>query len=160
MAKGHADRDVTADLKGGLDRPPPTQHMAAVTDRVEVGRLLADIWDWAGDSYGKPLLQLSAYLFQRPGEIQAMRWADVDLDAALWTYRVSKTGVDHAVPLPPQAVAILRGLWADTGRYEFVFYSATAKSGHVSPLIALKLLDKIGWRDRQTVHGFRQWPAP
>ena len=155
VAKGMADRDVTADLKGGLDRPPPTKHMAAVIDRVDLGRMLADVWDWPGDSYGKPLLQLAAYLFQRPGEIQAMRWSDVDLDNALWSYRVSKVGVDHAVPLPEQAVAVLRDLHKVTGRFEFVFYSHGAKSKHVSSQIATKLLDKVGWRDRQTVHGFR-----
>ncbi|WP_299356062.1 integrase arm-type DNA-binding domain-containing protein [uncultured Shimia sp.] len=155
VARGQADRDVTADLKGGLDRPPPVKHMAAVIDRDDLGRMLVDIWDWAGNSYGKPLLQLAAYLFQRPGEIQAMRWADIDLDKALWTYTVSKVGVEHAVPLPAQAVEILRELHKQTGRFEFVFYSHSAKSGHVSPQIAVKLLDKIGWRDRQTVHGFR-----
>ncbi|MDP2518733.1 tyrosine-type recombinase/integrase [Shimia thalassica] len=155
VAKGLADRDVTADLKGGLDRPAPVQHMPAVLDRTELGRMLTDIWDWAGDSYGKPLLQLSAYLFQRPGEIQAMRWADIDLDRGLWTYRVSKVGIDHAVPLASQVVEILRGLHRQTGEFEYVFYSHTAKCGHVSPQIAVKLLDKIGWRDRQTPHGFR-----
>ncbi len=155
VAKGLCQRDVTADLRGGLDRPPPTKHMAAVIDREELGRLLADIWDWGGDSYGKPLLQLAAYLFQRPGENQAMKWADVDLDAGLWTYRVSKVDIAHAVPLPPQAVAILRDLHTQTGKFENVFYSRTAKSQCVSPQIAVKLLGKIGWRDKQTVHGFR-----
>ncbi len=155
VAKGFADRDVTADLKGGLDRPAPTKHMAAVTDPVDLGRMLADIWGWPGDSYGKALLQLGAFLFPRPGELLAMAWADVDLDGALWSYRVGKVGVDQSVPLPPQAVVILRDLHRQTGNYSHVFYSRSSKSGYVSPQIAVKLLGKIGWRDKHTPHGFR-----
>lgn len=155
VAKGFADQDVTQHLKGGLDRPAPTKHRVAVTDRVELGRMLVDIWDWAGDSYGKPILQLAAYLFQRPGEIQAMRWQDIDLDDGLWTYRVSKVDIDHAVPLPRQVVEILSALRAVTGNYPYVFTSVGSKSGYVSEQSALKVLGKIGWRDQQTVHGFR-----
>ncbi|MEP1353258.1 MAG: integrase arm-type DNA-binding domain-containing protein [Tateyamaria sp.] len=155
VAKGFAERDVTADLKGGLDRPPPVKHMAAVTDRKELGDLLTDIWDWAGDTYAKPFLQLCAYLFQRPGEIAGMRWADVDFERGVWTYRVSKVGVDHAVPLPSQAIAILRDLHAMTGNYPFVFYSISANSGFMSHQLGVKLLGKIGWRQKHTPHGFR-----
>ncbi len=153
VARGQADRDVTADLKGGLDRPAPVQHMAAVVDRQKVGQLLADVWDWPHEGYGKTVLQVAAYLFQRPGEICAMRWADVDLDAALWTYRVSKVGIDHAVPLPEQVVDILRGV--PTGAYEYVFYSINSQSDHVTTAVPNNLLGKLGWKGTATVHGFR-----
>lgn len=155
VAKGFADRDVSADLKGGLDRPAPARHMAAVTDPIELGRMLTDIWGWSGDTYGKALLQLGAYLFPRPGELVSMRWADVDLDRALWTYRVGKVGVDQSVPLPRQAVEILRDLNKLTGNYPHVFYSRDAKAGHTTTQIAVKLLGKIGWHGRHTPHGFR-----
>lgn len=155
VAKGLCDRDVTGDLKGSLDRAPATVHRAAVIDRTDLGRMLVDLWDWPGESYGKPVLQLCAYLFQRPGEIRAMKWADVDLDRGLWSYTVSKVGLDHAVPLPGQAVAILRTLWAETGRFDHVFYSVGAKDGFVSAAIPTKILGLIGWRDRHTAHGFR-----
>ena len=43
---------------------------------------------------------------------------DVDLDAAVWTMPASKTkgGKPHQLPLPHQAVAILRGLVAKHGQ--------------------------------------------
>lgn len=44
-----------------------------------------------------------------------------DLQQAEWRYRVTKTGVDHLVPLPRQAVAILSELQALTGSGRFVF---------------------------------------
>ncbi|CUH48949.1 tyrosine-type recombinase/integrase [Ruegeria atlantica] len=153
VARGQADRDVTADLRGGMDRPPPVRHMAAVTDRAGVGELLRDLWAWPGGSYGKTIHQLCAYTFQRPGEICAMRWADIDLDAALWTYRVGKVDIDHAVPLSYQVVDILRAM--DTHALPFVFYSRTASAGHTSTVISSKIADKLGWRGRHTAHGWR-----
>ena len=69
-------------------------------------------------------LLLSALTFQRPGNVRAMEWAHVDLDAALWTiqarrmkrtYHGKENGDPHLVPLPTQAVAILRELLADSG---------------------------------------------
>jgi integrase len=155
VAKGLVDRDVTADLRGGLDRPARTVHRPAVLDRAELGQMLSEIWDWPGDSYAKPQLQLGAYLFQRPGEIRAMRWADVDLDRGLWTFTVTKVDVAHAVPLCPQAVAILRELHRVTGRYDRVFYSRGSGDGFASALLVSKLLEKLGYKGRHTAHGFR-----
>jgi integrase len=49
---------------------------------------------------------------QRRSETAAMRWRDVDLAAGCWTVpaEVTKAGRMHRVPLPPEAVALLRGL--------------------------------------------------
>jgi integrase len=46
----------------------------------------------------------------RLNEVCGMRWRDLDLDAARWTLARTKTGAPHAVPLPRQAVALLRAL--------------------------------------------------
>ena len=151
VARGLADQDPTLHMRRGLDHAPPVRHMAAVTDRKELGRLLADIDDWPGETAAKGVLQLCAYLFQRPGEIRAMRRADVDPDAALWTYRVTKVGVEHAVPLAPQVINVLRGF---DGPGEHVFAS-WGKSGFVSDRLHVKLLENIGWHGRHTGHGFR-----
>ncbi|MFK2876876.1 tyrosine-type recombinase/integrase [Rhodanobacter hydrolyticus] len=48
----------------------------------------------------------------RTGEVTGMPWAELDLDAGLWTIPVErmKGGAEHVVPLVPEAVAILKGL--------------------------------------------------
>jgi integrase len=47
---------------------------------------------------------------QRGGEVHALAWADVDLDAAVWTIpaALAKNGRAHRVPLSPSALAIVR----------------------------------------------------
>lgn len=46
----------------------------------------------------------------RLNEVCGMRWRDLDLDAGCWTLARTKSGAPHAVPLPRQAVALLRAL--------------------------------------------------
>jgi len=69
-------------------------------------------------------------LFQRPGELRAATWAEINLDAALWTIPAArmKRGKDgkehgelHLVPLPKQAVAALQALHPLNGRGAMVF---------------------------------------
>lgn len=81
------------------------------------GRALAD-WElpelWkAAEAQGWPFgpyLKLLLLLGQRRTETMAMRWRDVDLEAKLWTVpaEITKSGRAHRVPLPRQAVDILR----------------------------------------------------
>lgn len=52
------------------------------------------------------------YLGPRPGELLALRWADVDLDAAAFVIRDSKTESGRrAMPLTADTVALLRAHW-------------------------------------------------
>ena len=39
-----------------------------------------------------------------------MKWAEIDLGRGEWRYHVTKTSIDHLVPLARQAVAILSDL--------------------------------------------------
>ena len=70
----------------------------------------ADAAPWPFDGYLKVLLLTG----QRRTETAAMRWADIDPEAAIWTIpaAVSKSGRAHQVPLPPAVMEIIRA----TGR--------------------------------------------
>lgn len=74
---------------------------------------------YAGQPATRAALNLSALLFQRPGNIRQMRWENVDLEKALWaipaadmkrTKTAKINGRPHLVPLPAQAVAIVEDL--------------------------------------------------
>ncbi|GIV56318.1 MAG: integrase [Candidatus Kapaibacterium sp.] len=109
VARGMAERDVTAELRGQL--PTSKQvHYPAPTDPAEIGAILRALWSYDGTPQVTAALRLLSYLFVRNGELRSMRWRDLDLDAALWSFEASKTGTPHIVPLPRQAIAILREL--------------------------------------------------
>jgi integrase len=85
---------------------------------------LAEVWKTAsglGATSGD-YIRVVLLLGQRRDEVRLMTRAEVDLDQALWTIPKEryKTKVDHAVPLPPAAVEILRRrLQGTNGDYVF-----------------------------------------
>ena len=129
VATGRAGRDVSADIKGALT-PHHGKHFAAITDPVKLGELIRIIRGYQGGPIVRAALQLAPMLFQRPGELRAAAWDEFDLDAALWTIPAArmkrrvdgkKNGDPHLVPLPTQAVEILRKLHPLTGHGTLLF---------------------------------------
>jgi integrase len=68
----------------------------------------------------------------RRSAVLAMKWVDLNLDAARWTITAadSKSGREIALPLPPAVVAILRNRRTATAG-PWVFPSAVRKGRHV-----------------------------
>ena len=93
----------------------------------------------------------------RPGELRAAPWAEFDLDAATWTIPSErmKARRPHVVPLPRQAVAIVRQLKEITGDYPLVFAGQQNPDRPMSENTINKALRLMGYEGRQTGHGFR-----
>lgn len=110
-------------------------------------------------------LQLAPMLFQRPGELRGMAWSELDLDAALWTIPAErmkrkvegkKNGIPHIVPLPTQAVNLLRTLLPLTGKGTFVFPGERSRDRPISDNTLRAALLTLGYGPTvQSVHGFR-----
>jgi len=62
-------------------------------------------------------LLLLALLAPRPGELRLSHWNEFDLDAAIWRVPAERMKMrrPHRVPLPPQAITLLRELHRHTG---------------------------------------------
>ncbi len=155
VSTGRADRDITADLRGALP-PALTQHLAAVTDPAQLGLLLNMLDAHQGTLVVNCALKIAPMVFVRPGELRHAQWADIDLAAAEWRYRVSKTKTDHIVPLSKQAIAILTKLKAVTGHGRYVFPGARANGRPMSEAAVLAAMRTLGIpRDQMSGHGFR-----
>jgi integrase len=154
---GRAERDPSADLKGAL-KSRRKKHHAALTEPADVGRLMVAIDGFQGTAIVKAAVRLSALLFQRPGEIRAMEWAEINWEAERWELPAEKMkmGLPHIVPLSRQALDILRELHRLTGRGRFVFPSARGASRHISENTVRVALRAMGYTNEQmTAHGFR-----
>jgi integrase len=86
---------------------------------------------------------------QRPGEVKAMRWCDIDGDN-LWTILATETKNhrEHRVPLSSHALAVIEQLRSLTGDAEFVF--ATPSGGHIQYLqkMSQRIQKKVGFNFR------------
>jgi integrase len=156
VQNGKAIRDVTADLRGALPSPE-VKHMASFTEPQQVAELLRAIEGFQGTFTVECALRLAPLVFTRPSELRRAKWADIDLDAGQWAYRVTKTKTDHIVPLAKQAVEILKQLHAMSGHGEFVFQGGHDPKKAMSEAAINAALKRMGY-DTQTQitgHGFR-----
>ena len=164
VATGRAQRDVSADIRGAL-KPHHGKHFAAITEPLELGKLIRVIRGYQGGPIVRAALQLAPLLFQRPGELRAAAWAEFDLDAAMWTIPSSRmkrsvegkqNGNPHQVPLSTQAVAILRKLQPLMGHGALVFRGERSHERPISDNTLRAALLTLGYGpDVQSVHGFR-----
>ena len=157
IATGRVDRDPVADLKGALP-PVKNGHYAAPTDPKQVAPILRAIDGFVGSFVVKCALQLSPLLFVRPGELRAAEWSEIDIESAEWNIPAErmKMKIAHLVPLPHQAVEILKSLQPLTCHSRYVFPC------HRSPLRCMSEnavnagLRRMGFEKSEiTGHGFR-----
>lgn len=164
IATGRCERNPAPDLHGALV-PIEVKHMAAVLEPKAAGELMRSIAAYAGQPVTRAALQLAALLFQRPGNIRMMRWADVDLEGKTWTIpaadmkRTKKAKINgrpHLVPLAPQAVALLEDLKPLTGHGAYVFPSLLTGERPMSDNTMRTALRRMGYTNEEmTPHGFR-----
>jgi integrase len=146
-------------------KPHRGKHFAAITEPVKLGGLIRAIRGYQGGPIVRAALQLAPILFQRPGELRGMAWAEIDLDAALWTIPAMRmkrgkdgkeNGDPHLVPLPTQAVEILRKLHPLTGHGVLVFHGERSHDRPISDNTLRAALLTLGFGpDVQSVHGLR-----
>lgn len=159
VASGRAERDPTSDLRGALT-PIRGGHFAAVTDPRAFASLLKTMNGYHGHLVTRCALRLAPMLFLRPGELRKAEWAEFDLEEGEWIIPALRMKVkdqgDHIVPLPTQAVAILRELHPLTGRGRFVFPCAWSSLQPMSENAVLGAMRRMGiTKEETTGHGFR-----
>ena len=157
IATARAEYDPTVALRGALTAPIVT-HRPAITDPASFGALLRAMDGFEGQPTTRAALQLMALLFPRPGELRAAQWAEFDLDAAVWTIPAARTKMrrEHRMPLPIQALSVLRSLRQLTGNGDLVFPSIRSAHRPMSENTLNAALRRMGYsKDEMTAHGFR-----
>jgi len=157
IATGRAVRDPAADLRGALP-PVKNNHFAAPTDPKDVAPLLRAMEEYQGSFVVKCALQLAPILFVRPGELRHAEWSEIDLDMEQWNIPGEKMKMKepHLVPLPSQAIAILKELQPLTGVSRYVFPSGRSFARPMSENAVNAALRRMGFEKVEiTGHGFR-----
>jgi integrase len=160
---GVEQRNITEGLKARLT-PYRSKSFAAIVEPKRFGDLMRAIQSYKGGPIVRTALQLAPLLYQRPANLRMMEWAELDLEAALWTIPSMKmkrnkeqkeNGEDHAVPLPAQAVTLLRNLQPLTGHGVYVFPGERSHDRPISDNSVRSALYALGFGKEQTWHGFR-----
>lgn len=155
LAKGVVEVNPATDLNVVAAPAKAARHHPHVTF-AELPEMLSKVEAANIHSQTRHAIRLLALTAVRPGELRQAPWSEFDLDAATWTIPAArmKARRPHIVPLPRQAVAILRQLHEITGRYSLVFAGANPERP-MSENTINKALRLAGYEGRQTGHGFR-----
>lgn len=149
--------DNPARWRGHLDHllPKPAKVRAVkhhpALPHAEIASFMAELSGRAG--VAARALGFTILTAARSGETRGMTWAEINLEARIWTIPAKrmKAGKEHRVPLCDEAVAFL-GQSRDATK--LVFESESKAGKPISDMSMTAVLRRMG-RDGITVHGFR-----
>ncbi|RYG87347.1 MAG: integrase, partial [Alphaproteobacteria bacterium] len=157
IATDRAKTDPTVALAGAITAPR-VKHRAALLDPAQFGGLLREIADFEGQATTKVALMLCAILAPRPGELRHAEWSEFDLDGATWSVPAGRMKMrkPHVVPLPKQAIILLRELYLLTGKGQLLLPSIRDPKRPISENTLNAALRRLGYtKDQASAHGFR-----
>lgn len=158
MATGRATADPTYALQKGTLLKAKTKHHAALTDPKKVGAMMRAIGSLEGSFVVRRALELLALCYPRPGELRHANWLEFDLDKAVWIIPAErmKMKVEHAIPLPRQAVELLREVKEVIGGEGLVFPGMRNARRALSENTLNVALRRLGYSSEEMCsHGFR-----
>jgi integrase len=154
VGKGYRENELTIrSINRGLPKQKRKAKHHAAARWQDVRKLYAQIS--AKDSAGSMALRTAILTGARSGEVRGATWAEIDLEAALWTIPAErmKAGVEHRIPLSAQAISLFKAMQVRRYACSELVFSGRDPRKPLSDMTLLKVL-----RDMElsiTVHGFR-----
>ncbi|MDF3047317.1 MAG: hypothetical protein K0R73_435 [Candidatus Midichloriaceae bacterium] len=151
-----AERDITADLRGGLKTRKKENFSYLKED--ELPELFSRLDAYTGELQTKLGLKLLILTFIRSSELRGARWSEISFEKAEWRIPAERMKMKelHIVPLSRQALDILKQLKGLNGSRPFVFPSRTKpETSFISENTILYMLYRLGYHSQATAHGFR-----
>ena len=93
----------------------------------------------------------------RSGEARGATWSEIDMKAKEWRIPASrmKAGVEHRIPLPGVALAVLEQAEILRDGSDLIFPSSVKRGTPMSDMTLTKVLRTTGLAELTTVHGLR-----
>jgi integrase len=167
IAQGIVQSDPAEKL-GAVLKPLRKGRQPAITEIVPLRKMILA----AEEDHARPITRLAlrflALTAVRPSELRGAHWEefeDLNHPEPLWRIpaarmkgdldRKDEINGDHLVPLPPQAIAVLKALWPLTGSARLVFPSTRHDNRPMSENAIGYLLNRAGYHGHHVPHGFR-----
>lgn len=155
VATLRADLDPVWAVRKSLP-PNKTQHKAALTSK-QIGRLLNDFADHRCSYQANFCMRLMWWTLARPSEVAGAQWVEFDLKGGLWTIPAErmKARRPHVIPLPSQALEMLRRLEAISGDRPHLFPGRDDRNRPMSTHTLRQALNALGWGGTYSPHATR-----
>jgi len=155
VATLRADNDPVYPVLKALPKNK-TQHKRALTV-IEVGQLMRDLAGYERNFQTVAAFRLQWLTLARPNEVLGAQWSEFDLDAAVWRIPAErmKMRIEHRMPLPTQAVEILRKVKAVNGHRAHVFPHRDDREKQMTDATLRQALGYMGWAGKYSPHATR-----
>jgi integrase len=133
-----------------------TQHKRPL-ETAEIGQLLRDFDGHGGRHETITAFRLMWLTLTRPSEAVEAEWSEFDLETAIWRIPAQrmKKRREHVVPLPTQAVEMLRALHSLTGCRTHLFPHRDDKTKAMATASFRQALNVLGWAGKYSPHATR-----
>lgn len=125
--------------------------------KADIGQLLRDLETHGGSYQIQAAFLLMWLTLARPSEVVEAQWSEFDLDQAIWRIPAErmKKRVEHVVPLPHQALSLLRGMQTVTGHRQHVFPHRDNRNRPMVVASFRQMLHVLGWSGKFSPHATR-----
>lgn len=157
VGMGLCERDPTRDLPNDIFKKQEKGNYPHLTRHSDLYQLFNAIDNYVGDFSTQIALQLAPHVFLRPNELAGLKWSELDIENALITIPAERMKMKrpHLVPLSEQSIELIKQIEAYSADGIYVFPSARTKSRPMSEQSLNAGLHRIGFKGKQTAHGFR-----
>ena len=135
-----------------------TKNMPALSQE-EIPAFLRKLSAYEGEKQTLLALKLMMLTFIRTGELIGGRWEEIDFHQKVWNIPPErmKRSRPHYVPLAEQTLVVLTELHELTGVGELMFprRGMVRETHSMSNGTILRVIDRVGYRNQMTGHGFR-----
>ncbi|MEW5833295.1 MAG: integrase arm-type DNA-binding domain-containing protein [Campylobacterota bacterium] len=165
---GYTESNITDRISSDAFAPRQEKHFAKITDEKILGELLRGIEDYKGEGgvIVRNILRFVSIMPLRADNLCKLRWDQVDFEKSIITISRSEMKVkdqnlpDFVLPLPRQAINILKEVREITGWGQWVFHGVRNNLTHANKESGNKALRSLGFIDevngrKQTLHSFR-----
>ncbi|EMB9093101.1 tyrosine-type recombinase/integrase [Klebsiella michiganensis] len=155
VATLRADSDPVRPVRKALPANK-TQHKQALNPQ-QIGKLLNCFDNSRGSYQVNYCMWLMWWTLTRPAEATEAEWTEFDLDNALWTIPAArmKARREHVIPLPSQAIKMLRTLQGLTGHRQHLFPGRDNPLGPMTSHSLRQLRKSLGWSGTYSPHATR-----
>jgi integrase len=124
--------------------------------QTELGDFLRALEEYRGLPQTRIAVKLLMLTIVRTAELRGAKWAEFDLPNASWNIPAGRMKMRkaHTLPLPRQAIALLKELHKLTGYSEYLFPNH-GKHPYMSENTINKAIALLGYKGRIVGHGFR-----
>ena len=141
---------------GKAFNPPKVTNLPTLQPN-ELPKLMHSIRHSSTKQVTRVLIEWQLHTMVRPAEAAGTRWAEIDIEGALWTIPAErmKRNALHKIPLSPETLKLLETLRPISGRREYVFPSDRNPSKPTGSQTANMAIRRMGYKGKLVSHGLR-----